>query len=140
MRDKHLPDMKNRDNALREVRDLLQQVGYQSDDPDDMSQYSSGLELVTRWMIKHWTDGLYLQRDVDGQPDTPFIKLTERRHVGTYPYKTSSILSAIARLRYKSRRNNGGTRMNDCLVQMLREPVCFNALSESKKYPTACVC
>ena len=72
-----------------------------------------------------------------------FVKHTERLYVGTvqtYPETNHSILPAFGRLRYESRRDNGGTRMNDCLVQMLREPVCFNALSVSKKYPTACVC
>ena len=98
-RDRHLPDAENRDNAFREVRGLLYQVGCQSDDPEDLSQFSSGLELDTQWMIKHWSEGLYLQRDVDGQPDTLFIKLTERRHVGivqTYPYTTSAIIPAFA--------------------------------------------
>ena len=72
-RDRQLTDMENRENALREVRELLHKVGSQSDDPDDLTQYSSGLELDTRWMVKYWAEGLYLQRDVDGQPDTLFI-------------------------------------------------------------------
>ena len=46
-------------------------------------------------MVKHFSEGLFLQRDVKDQTDTLFIKGTERRYVGTvqtYLYTTSAIL------------------------------------------------
>ena len=46
-RDRQLTNMENRENTLREVREILHQVGSQTDDPDDLTQYSSGLELDT---------------------------------------------------------------------------------------------
>ena len=78
--------MKNRNNALKEVQDLQHHDGCLSGDPDDLSQYSSGPELDTGWMVRHWAESVYLKRNLDGQPDTLFVKLTERRYVGTVQF------------------------------------------------------